>query len=293
MLRRQVFALLSAAAVLSLVPIAPASAQSKEISLAVTDVVGLESLQREYGPFRDMLQSKTGLKINFVPVTSRTAAVEAMNSKKLDFVLTGPAEYVVFRKRTNAEPVVGLSRPDYFSILVTIAGRGINLPGDLKGKKVSFGDVGSTSQHLGPMQLLADYGIDPRKDVQALHINRNIAIEALKKGDIAAAAMNDTHLKVIREKDTTTPYEVIARTRDLPNDILLAGPHVDKAVVDNVRKAFTEHSAALIDSVVGVKENRKYLGMVFLPTVKDADYNYVRSMYRTIGYPEYAEFIGN
>lgn len=291
MLRRQFVALLAAIAVPAIA--LPASAQVKEISLAVTDVVGLESLQREFGPFRDVLQAKSGMKINFVPVASRTAAVEAMNSKKLDFVLTGPAEYVVFRKRTNAEPVVGLSRPDYFSILVTIAGRGIVLPGDLKGKKVTFGDVGSTSQHLGPMQLLADYGIDPRKDIQAVHVNRNIAIEALKKGDVAAAAMNDTHLKVIRDKDPTTPYEVIARTRDLPNDILLVGPHVDKATVETVRKVFTEHSSALIEAVVGVKENRKYAGMVFLPTVKDADYSYVRSMYRTIGYPEYADFVGN
>jgi phosphonate transport system substrate-binding protein len=291
MLRRQFLALFAGLAI----PVVGSSAfaQTKEVTLAVTDVVGLESLQREYGPFRDVLQSKTGFKINFIPVSSRTAAVEAMNSKKLDFVLTGPAEYVVFRKRTNAEPVVGLSRPDYFSILVTIAGRGIALPSDLKGKKVTFGDAGSTSQHLGPMQLLADYGIDPRKDIQAMHVNRNVAVEALKKGDVAAAAMNDTHLKTIREKDTTTPYEVIARTRDLPNDILLVGPHVDKATVEIVRKAFTEHSSALIDAVVGVKENRKYLGMMFLPTVKDSDYNYVRAMYRTIGYPEYAEFVGN
>jgi phosphonate transport system substrate-binding protein len=291
MLRRQFLALFAGLAI----PVVGSSAfaQTKEVTLAVTDVVGLESLQREYGPFRDVLQSKTGFKINFIPVSSRTAAVEAMNSKKLDFVLTGPAEYVVFRKRTNAEPVVGLSRPDYFSVLVTIAGRGIALPSDLKGKKVTFGDAGSTSQHLGPMQLLADYGIDPRKDIQAMHVNRNVAVEALKKGDVAAAAMNDTHLKTIREKDTTTPYEVIARTRDLPNDILLVGPHVDKTTVEVVRKAFTEHSSALIDAVVGVKENRKYLGMMFLPTVKDSDYNYVRAMYRTIGYPEYAEFVGN
>ena len=240
MLRRQFLALFAGLAI----PVvgSPAFAQTKEVTLAVTDVVGLESLQREYGPFRDVLQSKTGFKINFIPVSSRTAAVEAMNSKKLDFVLTGPAEYVVFRKRTNAEPVVGLSRPDYFSVLVTIAGRGIALPSDLKGKKVTFGDAGSTSQHLGPMQLLADYGIDPRKDIQAMHVNRNVAVEALKKGDVAAAAMNDTHLKTIREKDTTTPYEVIARTRDLPNDILLVGPHVDKTTVEVVRKAFTEHS---------------------------------------------------
>ncbi|GAB4188817.1 MAG: phosphate/phosphite/phosphonate ABC transporter substrate-binding protein [Thalassobaculales bacterium] len=289
MLRRHV---LAAAIGATLLAPGLALAQVKEVSLAVTDVAGLESLQREFGPFRDVIQARTGLKVNFHAVSSRTAAVEAVNARKLDFVLTGPAEYVVFRKRANAEPVVGLSRPDYFSVIVTIAGRGITLPSDLKGKKVTFGDVGSTSQHLGPMQLLADYGLDPRKDIQALHVNRNVAIEALKKGDVAAATMNDTHLKVIRERDPNTPYEVIARTRDLPNDVLLAAAHVDKATVEKLRRVFVDHSKELVDAVVGVKENRKYLGMVFLPTIKDSDYNYVRSMYRTIGYPEYADFVG-
>jgi phosphonate transport system substrate-binding protein len=32
--------------------------------------------------------------------------------------------------------------------------------------------------------------------------------------------------------------------------------------------------------------------MKFLANVKDSDYNYVRSMYKTIGYPEFSNFVG-
>jgi phosphonate transport system substrate-binding protein len=32
---------------------------------------------------------------------------------------------------------------------------------------------------------------------------------------------------------------------------------------------------------------------VFLPTPRDADYNYVRAMYRTIGQPQFSDFVGN
>ena len=32
--------------------------------------------------------------------------------------------------------------------------------------------------------------------------------------------------------------------------------------------------------------------MRFRTNVQDSDYDYVRSMYATIGYPEYAEFVG-
>jgi phosphonate transport system substrate-binding protein len=267
-------------------------AQQKEVSLAVTDIAGLENLQREFGAFRDVLQQKTGTTIKFLPVASRTAAVEAINSKKVDFVLTGPAEYVVFRKRANVEPVIGFQRPDYFSVIVTVAGRGIQTAADLKGKKVGFGDVGSTSQHLGPMQALADHGVDPRKDIQATHLNRNVAIEALKKGDLVAVGMNDTHLKSARARNADATFEVIARGRDLPNDVLLAGAHVDKATVDALRNGIANNSKDLVEAILKGEDNQKYKGMAFLATIKDADYNYVRSMYRTIGFPEFSEFVG-
>jgi phosphonate transport system substrate-binding protein len=269
-----------------------AVAQTKEVTLAVTDIAGLENLQREFGTFRDLLSEKAGVKVNLLPVASRTAAVEAMNSKKVDFVLTGPAEYVVFRKRTNAEPIIGFQRPDYFSVIVTVAGSGIQTPADLKGKKIAFGDVGSTSQHLGPAQTLADHGIDPRKDVQAQHLNRNVSIEALKRGDLAAVGMNDTHLKSARARNPDTVFEVIARGRDLPNDVLLAAPHVDKAVSASIRDAIAKNSKAMVEAMLKGEDNQKYKGMAFLASIKDADYNYVRSMYRTIGYPEYADFVG-
>lgn len=83
--------------------------------MAVTDLVGLEELQREFGPFKAELEKATGYRIEFLPVTNRTAALEALRFKKVDFVLAGPAEYVVMEKRAQADVVVGLYRPDYFT----------------------------------------------------------------------------------------------------------------------------------------------------------------------------------
>jgi phosphonate transport system substrate-binding protein len=271
----------------------PGHSQPVEVRLAVTDLAGLEQLQVEFGQFQRVLSEKSGLKIALLPVNNRTAAVEALNSKKVDFVLTGPAEYVVFRKRTNAQPVIGFSRPEYYAQIVVLAEGGIGAPGDLKGKKVAFGDIGSTSAHLGPMQVLADHGVDPRKDIQALHVSRNVAVEALKRGDIAAIGMNRTHLESIREKDPNTAYRVIARGRDLPDDLLVAGPHVDPKVVAAMRQAFVEHPRPLIDAIVASgKDNRKYVGMHFIAKVQDSDYQYVRAMYATIGFPQFADFVG-
>lgn len=271
----------------------PSQVRAQELRLAVTDIVGLENLQREYAPFQKLLSEKSGMTVQLFPVPSRTAAVEALNAKKVDLVLTGPAEYVVFKKRTDAKLVVGFSRPEYYGSVVTLMNSGIDGVEDLKGKKLALGDVGSTSRHLSPIQVLSDLGVNP-KDVQILHINRNVAVEAMKRGEVAAIGINRTDLPGLAKRFPDVVFKVIARGRDLPNDVLLAGPHVSDDTVAKMRKVFSENSQALIDAVLlGPDENQKFQGMAFIPTIADKDYNYIRKMYATIGQPQYADFVGN
>jgi len=252
-------------------------------------------LQAEFGKFRDVLSAATGQEVAFYPVSSRTAAVEAMRAQRVDFVLTGPAEYVVFRKLAGARPVVGFSRPDYYSAIVTLAESGIQRLDQLKGRKVAFGPIGSTSDHLAPAQILADAGLDPQRDVIPVHIDRNVAWEALKRGDVAAVALGYRKLVIVREREKDLPpgaFRVIGRGPDLPNDVLVAGSHVPPEKLALVRRIFVEHSAELVAAILSGQENQKYQGMKFVANVDDADYEYVRSMYRSIGRPQLAEFVG-
>ncbi len=290
MIRRHFLALAALAALAS-----PAHAQAPaELRFAVTDVVGLENLQREWGPFQKALEARTGLKLAFFAVTNRTAAVEAMNAKRVDLVFTGPAEYVVFRTRTNAVPVIALQRADYYANVVVRADSGITEVSELKGKKVAFGSIGSTSRHLGPMQVLADQGLNPREDFQITHVSANVGFEALKRGDIAAMGMNYTDFQRLVERDPATPYFVIARGRDLPLDLILAGAHVEASVVERLRKGIADNAAEMTRAILaGEGENVKFKGMSWVPSIRDADYNYVRKMYRTIGQNQFGEFVGN
>jgi phosphonate transport system substrate-binding protein len=290
MIRRHFLALAALAALVS-----PAHAQAPaELRFAVTDVVGLENLQREWGPFQKALEARTGLKLAFFAVTNRTAAVEAMNAKRVDLVFTGPAEYVVFRTRTNAVPVIALQRADYYANVVVRADSGITEVSELKGKKVAFGSIGSTSRHLGPMQVLADQGLNPREDFQITHVSANVGFEALKRGDIAAMGMNYTDFQRLVERDPATPYFVIARGRDLPLDLILAGAHVEASVVERLRKGIADNAAEMTKAILaGEGENVKFKGMSWVPSIRDADYNYVRKMYRTIGQNQFGEFVGN
>jgi phosphonate transport system substrate-binding protein len=274
---------------------APASADG--LKLAITDVEGLERLQTEWGPFKAALEKASGQTFEFFPVNNRTAAAEALRAKRVDFVITGPAEYVVINKLTDAATVVGLSRPDYFCALVVMANSPIVRPADLKGLKVAMDDVGSTSGHLCPSQLLADYGVNALTDLDSVtHTTRPIAHEALKRGDVAAIGVNYTSwVNGVRSKDTTVPpgsFRVIARSGDLPNDLLMAGSHVDKAIVESIRTAIVDGKAEIIEAIVSVGgDNERFRGMD-LVAIEDKAYDPVRAMYATIGHPEFSAFVG-
>lgn len=269
--------------------------KAEEYSLAVTDLEGMEELQREFGDFMRVLNELTGDTYSFYAVSSRTAAAEALRAGKVDFVLTGPAEYVVLRKRTEAVPVVGFSRPDYFCSVIVMADSDYADIEDLKGEKVAVGDVGSTSKYLAPMQLFKDGGLEPLKDLKPVSVDYKVGWEALKRGDVAALGTTNDKFLVMRAKEKELQpgaFRVIARSRDLPNDVLLAGKHVPAAAREKVSRVFAEHGPELSEAMLKGEDNQKYLGMKFLPKVNDQEYDYVRAMYATIGYPEYAEFVG-
>ncbi|MQQ06940.1 PhnD/SsuA/transferrin family substrate-binding protein [Epibacterium sp. SM1979] len=280
---------------LGLAAVSAFGAAAETWKLAVTDVEGLERLQLEWGPFKEALEKTTGETFEFFAVNSRTAAAEALRAKTVDFVVTGPAEYVVINKLTDATPLVGLGRPDYHCAIVVRADSGINVPADLKGKKVAFGDIGSTSNMLCPMQALADHGVDPVNDLEKIHTSRNIAHEALKNGDIDALGSNAGSWLRVRNKETDLPYgffKIIARSGDLPNDMIMVGAHVPAEAATAVKTSILENKETIIAGILAHEENDKYTGMD-LVSIDDSAYNYVRSMYTTAGYPQFDDFIGD
>jgi phosphonate transport system substrate-binding protein len=270
-------------------------AQTRQrLRFAVTDVDGSENLQREFGPFKAAFERVVpSVEIALFPVSGRTAAVEAMNANQVDLVLTGPAEYVVFKARMpNVQPVVVWQRPDYFSQIVVLAEGPFSSLSDLRGRRISFGEIGSTSQHLGPAQILADAGLVYARDYEPVFLRRNVAVEALRRGDLAAIGMNLTHIQQIRRAVPDIRLTVIGRGRDLPDDLIIAAPTMPQATVDLVRRAFVDHAGPLMQAILQVEANARWAGGTFLSKVSDRDYDVIRAMYRAVGINEFTRFIG-
>ena len=97
----------------------------------------------------------------------------------------------------------------------------------------------------------------------------------------------------VRNKETELPYgffKIIARSGDLPNDMIMVGAHVPQEAAMKVRDAILENKEAIIAGITAHEENDKYVGMD-LVAIEDSAYDYVRSMYTNAGYPQFDKFI--
>nr|WTB30938.1 phosphate/phosphite/phosphonate ABC transporter substrate-binding protein [Streptomyces sp. NBC_00830] len=290
-----------AAALVSLLALAGCGSGSKNtgsssspattVRLAVTDLQGLEQLQLEFGAFQTALEKLTGLKVQLFPVSDRTAAAAALSSDQVDMVFTGPAEYVVMKERTGALPVVAIRRSNYKSCIYTSRTSGITDLAGLKGGKVAMSDIGSTSGHLGPSQLLVDAGVTPGKDVQVLTVGDAVH-EALKRGDVQAVGIGCQDYDQFMENENKADFPVLVTGPDLPPDVVVQRAGFDAQAVEKVRAAFTDHFDELLPAMLKGKDNAKYENAKVVQ-VTDKDYDVVRSMYQAVGVDDFTKFVGN
>lgn len=269
----------------------PTPAAAAPVRLAVTDLQGLEELQREFGAFVDVLERSAGVTVEFFPVSDRVAAAGALEADRVDLVFTGPAEYVVLAARTKAEPLVAIRRPDYHSCIYTSSGSGVTQVAQLRGQKIAMSDVGSTSGHLGPSQLLVDAGMNPQTDLTVLTVGDAVHA-ALERGDVAAVGVGCHDYEEFVPDAGRPAFPLLVEGPALPPDVVMYRHGLDPAVVEKMRGAFQRDFPALLAAMLEGKDNAKYENAT-LVAATDADYDVVRSMYRAIGVDDFTQFIGD
>lgn len=255
--------------------------EPKKLRFAVTDVLDSEKLQRDYGEFRTALAEVLEVEVEFVPVSNMLAAVSALTLDQLDIALAGPSEYVVIHARTQAVPLIAVTRPNYRSAIAVPKDSPIQSTADLKGKVLALSDVGSTSGHLGPTKLLIDAGLDPKVDVEIRMLGDEGSVAALKEGtaDAWGGSIVD-YEKFIKTDDGQFP--IVAQGPMLPSDVLIASSQLDPAFVDAMRSRLVENQTKLIGALVLGESTKKYKGSKLVPA-NDADYDMVRQVYQALG----------
>jgi phosphonate transport system substrate-binding protein len=257
--------------------------EPETLEFAVTDVKGAEDLQQNYQTFRTVLEEVLEKKIEFFPVDNYIAAAVALQSGQLKLALTGPSEYVIMRARTNAVPVIAITRPDYHSIIAVPANSEIKSAAQLKGKTIAMWEIGSTGGHLGAIKVLLDAGLNPQSDFKISMLGKK-GLQALKKNQVDALAIGLNRYKDSLETDglSANDFRIIATGQPLPSDLFVASSNLPNTFVEKMRDRLVKNQDKLIEALLVSKANAKYKGAKLMPA-NDSDYNMIREVYKAIG----------
>ena len=160
---------------------------------AIPDELPTELL-RKFEPLGRYLEQKTGMKLQFVPVTDYAAVVEGLAARKLDLVWLGGFTFVQARNRTgNAIPIVQRAEDENFtSRFITSTTSGISKLEDLKGKTFAVGSPSATSGHLMPRYFLLQAQVDPDKDMKRVAFSgaHDATAAYVESGRVDAGVLN-------------------------------------------------------------------------------------------------------
>lgn len=253
-----------------------------------TGVEGLEVLQVEFEDFRAALEEATELEIEFQPMSSRTAAATALEFDDLDVLLTGPAEYVVLKHDADALPIVGVTRENYQAAIFTRTDSDAESVADLAGGQIITKEVGSTSGHLGPLEMLDSAGLDPTVgDVEVIPL-ADTQLEAFAGGDGDALGSGISDFGELQDMMGEGEVQMLEEGPDLPNDLFVARTGLGEECADYLKASLLENQEVFLEAIVGTGENDKYIGSEFVDA-QDGDYDPVRRSFEAAGYSDYSQ----
>lgn len=199
----------------------------------------------DYRPIFDAVARNTGLRFDLKVAQSYGGVVEAMCNNAADIAFVGSVTYLQAQKRGCAELLavaVKGGRSVYYSGLFVRAESPVRSIGDLRGRRVAFGDINSTSAFVFPVAMFLDAGIDPARDLSAVRMTGTHAnsLAALVNGEVDAAALSfDSYDKAVRANvPGARTLRVIARSEPIPYPPLIANRRLAPALRDRLRRAF-------------------------------------------------------
>jgi len=242
-------------------------------------------LLRKFTPLGKYLEAKTGVKVEFVPVSDYAATVEGLAAKKLDMVWYGGFTFVQAAQRTNktAIPLVQRAEDAEFKSVFITTNPAIRTLADLKDKTFTFGSASSTSGHLMPRSFLLQAGIDPDKTMKRVAFSGAHDATALQVagGKVDAGALNvSVWEKMVAEKKVDpTQVRVFYTTPPYYDYNWTVRGDLDPALVNKLRQAFLDLDAKNPEHAEILKLQR---AAKFIPT-KPENYAGIETAARSAG----------
>ena len=225
------------------VPSANAQANVLRVS-AIPDEAPSE-LQRKFKPLGEYLKAKTGLDVQFTPVTDYAAVVEGLATKKIDLAWLGGFTFVQAKLRTDGQavPIVQRAEDEKFtSRFIVPLDSPIKSVAELKGHTFVFGAPSSTSGSLMPRFFLQQQGIVPERDFKTVAFSgaHDATVAFVASGRAEAGVLNASVMdKLVEAKNPNAEkVRVLATTPPFFDYNWTVRPGLDPALAKKLTDAF-------------------------------------------------------
>ena len=224
---------------------AAAHAQANVLRVSAIPDEAPSELQRKFKPLGEYLKAKTGMDVQFTPVTDYAAVVEGLASRKIDLAWLGGFTFVQAKLRTEGQalPIVQRAEDEKFtSRFIVPIDSPIKTIADLKGHTFAFGAPSSTSGSLMPRYFLQQQGIVPERDFKTVAFSgaHDATVAFVASGRADAGALNTSVLdKLVEAKNPNAEkVRVLATTPPFFDYNWTVRPGLDPAITKKLTDAF-------------------------------------------------------
>jgi len=202
-------------------------------------------LQRKFKPLGEYLKAKTGMDVQFMPVTDYAAVVEGLASKKIDVAWLGGFTFVQAKLRTEGQavPIVQRAEDEKFtSKFIVPVDSPIKTIADLKGHTFAFGAPSSTSGSLMPRYFLQQQGLVPERDFKTVAFSgaHDATVAFVASGRAEAGVLNASVMdKLVEAKNpNAAKVRVLATTPPFFDYNWTVRPGLDAVLTKKLTDAF-------------------------------------------------------
>lgn len=229
------------------IPTDPAKWQDpKTLIFAYTPVEDPAVYADVWSEFLAHMSKVTGKKVQFFPVQSNAAQIEAMRAGRLHVAGFNTGSNPLAVACAGFRPFTMMAAKDgsygYEMEIITYPGSGINTPADLKGKKLAFTSQTSNSGFKAPSAILkADFNLLPERDFTPVFSGKhdNSILGVANKDYPAAAIANSVLVRMIaRNVVKADQLKTIYKSQTFPTTGYGIAYNLKPELQDKIKQAF-------------------------------------------------------
>ena len=169
-----------------------------------------------WSDFLAHMEAVTGKKVQFFPVQSNAAQIEAMRAGRLHIAGFNTGSNPIAVACAGFRPFTIMASADgsfgYEMEIITYPGSGIESVADIKGKSMAFTSQTSNSGFKAPSAILkADYDMIPGRDFEALFSGKHDnSVLGVANKDYLAASIANTIMQRMFLRDVVKPEQIVS-----------------------------------------------------------------------------------